>query len=281
MFPTQSPSSIVRRLPWVAAILIVAILMVGPVYAAGSIDVTTTDDELDEATCTSADPADYGGAGDIALREAICIANNGPVDTINLAASAMYVLSIAGTDEDANLTGDLDILADVTINGNDATVDANQIDRVFHIHGAATTVVMNDLTVTGGQVISGILFPAEGGGILSHGPLTLDHSTVRQNAVIGVDAASDETGGAALGGGITAYGELVLANSTLIEENSATGGNGGIGGFANGGGLFANYSGNSTIDLTTIRANTVSGGDGSTGMGGECSRCWPVYDDWK
>ena len=141
-----------RRFSWLAATLIAATLIAGPAYAATPIDVTTTDDELDEATCTSADPADYGGAGDIALREAICISNNGGASIINLAPDATYVLSIAGTDEDANLTGDLDILADVTINGNDATVDANQIDRVFHIPGAARTVVMNDLTVTGGLV---------------------------------------------------------------------------------------------------------------------------------
>ena len=150
-----------RHLLW----LITLLMMVGPAYAATPIDVTTTDDELDEATCTSADPADYGGAGDIALREAICISNNGGASIINLAPDATYVLSIVGADEDANLTGDLDILANVQILGLRTTVDANQLDRVFHIPGSATTVTLDGLTITGGmhlgQVASPVLWGVE------------------------------------------------------------------------------------------------------------------------
>ncbi len=103
------------------------------------------------------DPAPDGcSPGDCSLREAI-IASNAAADAdeINLPAGA-YELSIAGVEEDAAATGDLDITGDLTINGAGAgstTVNANQTDRVFHIGITTTniTVEMSGLTVTGGQ----------------------------------------------------------------------------------------------------------------------------------
>lgn len=108
------------------------------------------------------------GDGSCTLREAImnanlpaggdttggdCAAGSAGTDTITLPAGT-YTLTIGGTDEDLNATGDLDITDSLTINGRGAgatVVDAAGIDRVFHIIGAVS-VGLNGLTVTGDRV---------------------------------------------------------------------------------------------------------------------------------
>jgi CSLREA domain-containing protein len=108
------------------------------------------------------------GDGDCTLREAImnanlpaggdttggdCAAGSSGTDTIALPAGT-YTLTIGGAGEDLNATGDLDVTDSLTISGRGAgvtVVDANGIDRAFHIVGAAT-VGLNGLTVTGGRV---------------------------------------------------------------------------------------------------------------------------------
>jgi len=91
-------------------------LYLGPIPVAhtATITVNTTDDELNDD-------------GDCSLREAIqaantdsavdgCTAGSG-ADTITLPAG-YYTLTIAGANEEDNATGDLDILDDLTINGD-------------------------------------------------------------------------------------------------------------------------------------------------------------------
>ena len=90
------------------------------------ITVDTTDDEINSD-------------GDCSLREAIQSANTDTAvdgctagdgwDTIQLPTDT-YQLSIAGASEDANQTGDLDVLANLTIQGQDATttiIDGNEL----------------------------------------------------------------------------------------------------------------------------------------------------------
>ena len=98
----------------VALLAVIAIvLLFGPTgfrpgtVAGAGITVTTTDDELNSD-------------GDCSLREAIQAANtNAAVDACNphigaetiTVPAGTYTLSIAGANEDANATGDLDITA--------------------------------------------------------------------------------------------------------------------------------------------------------------------------
>src|SRR3990170_8265891 len=88
-----------------------------------------------------------------------CAAGSG-ADTITLPAGT-YTISIAGAGEDANATGDLDITADLTINGAGAATTIVQacdssggpctgIDRVLHITGAFVTAEISGLTIQNG-----------------------------------------------------------------------------------------------------------------------------------
>ena len=118
------------------------------VYSA-NIVVNTTDDELNTD-------------GDCSLREVIqaantdtaidgCTAGSG-TDTINVPAG-IYILSIPGTGEDANVTGDLDITSNLTINGAGVAstiVDGGSIDRVIEIRPGATTQI-NGVTIRNGN----------------------------------------------------------------------------------------------------------------------------------
>ena len=78
-----------------------------------------------------------GADGQVTLRSAVIAANADPnpdADTIVLAASATYTLSIAGNDADS-LVGDLDINDSLTITGNNAIIQGatafNSVTRTY------------------------------------------------------------------------------------------------------------------------------------------------------
>jgi hypothetical protein len=122
--------------------------------AAQSFVVTTLHDELD-----SNDPhatlSDFGGAGDLSLREALVLAQQDPtsVDTItfdpSLAGGTLHLrmgeLAVAG-----NVTVDGDTNGD---NRTDIQIDGNLDSRVFHV--TAGTSTFHAVTVTGGRESAG------------------------------------------------------------------------------------------------------------------------------
>jgi hypothetical protein len=201
-------------------------------------NVTTTDD---------------GGLG--SLRQAIIDANALPgPDTIRL-QDGRYSLSLAGPLEDLGATGDLDISDDLTISGN-AEINANNIDRVFHIHGA--TVHFSGVTIRGG-------YADKGGGILNEGgDVRLSFSQVISNSARGTYKTDDSfpVGSFAAGGGIySAGGSVLLLHSTLGvfgEFNVAVGGTQALGG-----GLYAENS-QVSVSHSKVNSNRSShGGDPS------------------
>lgn len=211
-----------------------------PAWAA-TITVTTTTDELNSD-------------GDCSLREAIraantdlavdaCPAGNG-ADTITLPAGN-YILALAGASENAALTGDLDLTEDLTLNGAGATntgIDANSLDRVFHILSGANAVQISGVTIQGGNApgVSGF-----GAGLYAQtGALTLTNSRVRNNTT------------SASGGGlyIQPGGSLTLTNSRVENNTGASGG-----GIDVGSGATALIS-NSTISGNTATEPSVGGG---------------------
>jgi hypothetical protein len=154
------------------------------------------------------------------LRAYIQEANVRPGAATVFLPAGQYNLTIVGAAEDNGVTGDLDILDDLTIIGaNSATtvIDGNQIDRVFHMIGVKSLI--SNVTVTNGDPND---VYGHGGGIFNDrytttyygGPLTLD------NVIIGSNTASN-----GLGGGIFSYGPLTVTNS-IISHNTALGGGG-------------------------------------------------------
>lgn len=205
-------------------------------YAA-NISVNTITDELN-------------ANGNCSLREAIqaantdtavdaCVAGSG-TDTIFLAAGT-YILSILGTGEDANTTGDLDISANLTINGAGAAstiIDGGGIDRVLTVHAGAT-VAIDAVTIQNGNPGAG--FGAAG--ILNSGIMTLTNSTVTNNT------------GDDFGGGIYNIGTLTLTDTT-VSDNILLGSNTSGGG----GGIFS--SGTMTLTRATVSGNSTIGRGG-------------------
>jgi predicted outer membrane repeat protein len=211
--------------------------------------VTTTDD---------------GGVG--SLRQAIIDANANPgADMVTIPAGT-YTLTIAGADEDAGLTGDLDITQNLTIVGDGADVtiiDGNGLDRIFDIHGGVT-VNISGVTIRGGEVATGL---GGGGGIRSVGNLTLEDVIVTNNMAAHDGGGIHSTGNIMLlsstvsgnevtvvrhGGGVYAAGTASLINTT-VNDNASHG---------RGGGVFGEDGSTLTITNSTIRENVAAGEGG-------------------
>jgi CSLREA domain-containing protein len=201
-----------------------------------TIDVTTTNDDLTNN-------------GNCSLREAIRAANTDTavdaclagdsVDTILLPAG-IYTLSIAGANENADETGDLDISGNLTIRGagTDTTIiDGNQLDRVFDIQPLAT------ITIASLMVQNGASGDSSGGAILHNGAaLALSHVKLRGNTT-------------RIGGGIASTSALTLDNSS-ISDNVA---------FDRGGGI--SNTGTLTMTNSTVSGNSAGRGGGINSAG--------------
>ena len=185
--------------------------------------------------------------GDCSLREAIIAANTDAprdacpagsgADTIDLPAGD-YVFALAGTDEDAAATGDLDITHDLTLTGAgkaSTIIDGHGLDRVFDVRTFAISVQISDVTITGGDS-NGFI----GGGILlAHGNgLTLTNSRVKDNTgsagiyvtglstltLVNTRVYNHDQKGIVIGSGSTAtlINSLVSDNTTIFEGAGIT-----------------------------------------------------------
>lgn len=250
---------------------------------------------------TTADVVVANGA--CSLREALINANadaqthndctgGSGTDTIVLPAGTIS-FAVAGTGEDAALTGDLDVTDSVIVRGQGAgvsVVDANGLDRVFHVLAGVASATFEDLTMSGGyveaatalgaglytvagvttlrrcEVSSNTLTPtsftsAQGGGIFLSldNQLVVEDSTVRNNTVSELDSNVSVRGG-----GISnpsGGGTVVLRRSTISGNQLSQAMNGG----AQGAGL--QISGTLTAENTTISGNALTVNTGA-GIGG-------------
>ena len=210
----QLPRSLCRA---IFAVLIV--VGVAPAaFAQGPFFVNSVADEVDS------DPGD--GACLTAslvctLRAAIMEANafeGSDRDQILLDMPGTYTLTLEGTEEDDALTGDLDINGDLDITGvgpADIIIDANGIDRVFHIRFGQ--VVLASMTIRGG--VTADTDPNGGGGIL----VDVDDPDVE--GLIVVDAVIRDNVSQFEGGGIDLFnGNLSIFASTLTANEASCGG---------------------------------------------------------
>ena len=224
------------------ALAVVTTLAAPPAIEAGGIAVVTKTADTNDGLCNA----------DCSLREAIGAANVNGIDTITVPAGS-YTLTIPGAGENANATGDLDILDDLTINGaGQATtiIDGDGIDRVFHIHSGDVT--FNDLTITGGSAPD-LGSDDDGGGIFNDGSSS-DSVTINRCAVTGNTAVVGD------GGGIANKGDDVTLSDSTVSGNTA--GN-------DGGGLDNNGGDDVTITNSTFSNNTAADDGGGLDNNGD------------
>ncbi|HEX6385972.1 MAG TPA: CSLREA domain-containing protein [Anaerolineae bacterium] len=269
---------------------LIATAVLTPTARANTIDVTTSDDEVNSD-------------GDCSLREAVIAANTdtavdactaGAGDDIISVPPGTYLLSLTGAGEDAAQTGDLDLLANVTINGagqGQTIIDGNGADRVFNVwnnvtvHISGVTIQNGSASLGGGIAIGddGQLFlnysrvtgntaTSDSGGGIGGGGFTIINSRIDGNhaassgggifvnfepVVISNSEISGNSAGAS-GGGIASTGTLAVVNSTL-SGNSAD---------RDGGGLFAVENPNNALYNVTISDNTADADGDDVGEGG-------------
>ena len=230
-----------------------------------------TVDTVDNDGSSAFQVCDDSVANDCSLRGAISKANAdaGNAYTVTLPANTYSFSSpLAASGEDANLTGDLDIIGKVTIVGADSAttiIDAVDFDRVFQLHNASSSLTLQDVTIQGGNVSTALPVNCDaallgcGGGILvSQGILTINETVV-------VDNQADD------GGGIANMGGVVYINESTIRSNNALIGTGGLltsgttrilkSTFSSNMGLSAIHASSSSSDLT-IENSTISGNQG-------------------
>jgi CSLREA domain-containing protein len=229
---------------------------------AAELPVTTLEDELI-------------ANGACSLREAIQAANtDSPVDSCPAGSGAdvirlpagRYELTLVGSGEDDNQSGDFDILDDLEIVGAGAeltVLDGNWLDRVLHVPAGAR-LNLTELTLTGGRAPSGADGEngADGGAVWSNGPLILTDVILAGNrAGDGGDSASPDEGARAGsggdGGGIFSSGALSIEASTVTSNVTGAGGVGFFGDGADGagGGVAVSGAGPLALYATLLTGN--------------------------
>jgi len=260
-----------------ASILSIFLLITTLSVSALGANIAVTDGEveiLQNFSCSL--PEAIQNANNDALTNADCVAGAGP-DTIILPNNSTFTLPNAPTAFDADGNNGLpSITTDITINGNGSTIErdsnlvcnintTNEADefRIFHV-GNTGDLTLNNLTIQNGcaDSLNGPDF--FGGGIANFdGMLTINGSRVRDNSsrggggiyndgttTINNSTVSNNTS-TSFGGGIQNEENLTLTNSA-ISSNTAT----------DGGGINNGFFGTTTIENSTISANSATNDGG-------------------
>ena len=225
-------------------------------YQVGAIDASwTVSDATQDAwrgklnihtVTTTSDIVDVGD-GLLSLREAITLSNvNGGGDTIIL-SSETYTRQMTVQNDDANVSGDFDILFDVTIIGKGSgqtTITSGYNERVFDVHGGTLRLI--DLTVAEGS-------STEGAGVRVDSSATLQADRVDFRDHVGVDGAAIHNAGTTYltdveifnsGDGSADKGGGLLNNGTAYLNRVTFAGN-----TADRGGAIYNDNGPTLLDL--------------------------------
>jgi hypothetical protein len=214
---------ILHRKAFVALAVLMPVWVAAPLALAVTFKVNSIADLPDDlatpGTC-------HTTANTCTLRAAVMQANrtSGVGATIMLPAG-VYKLTIpaAGTDDERN--GDLNLTTPASGNpvititgaGPGATIiDANQLDRAFHVHPNRIATI-SGVTIRNGYIVGDTTF---GGGIFNEGVLTVSNAVITLNnaAVLGGSMQS------AVGGGISNGGSLTVMNSTISQNGARQGG---------------------------------------------------------
>ena len=199
--------------------------------------ITDTNDTINVTSLRGAivDANKHGGNNTIMLRQI------GPVRG-RIPSSVVFHLTRTGADEDAALSGDLDITeGELSIIGpaTGLTIDATGLgDRVFQVFFHANLSLQN-VTLMGGTAPGNEYAVIEngeaGGAIWNAGSLSLVNCTIVGNSSGGGSEEMGNAGGTdgGDGGGIYNLGHLVMQNCSLVQNSAGAGvdsANGGDGG---------------------------------------------------
>lgn len=220
----------------------------------------TVDTAVDSVDANPGDGSCADVGGFCSLRAAVMEANALPgVDGIVLGDGVTYTLTIAGTDEDAAATGDLDITEQVVITG-EGIIDANGIDRVIDVLATSGLVEIDGPDLTGGAASKGAALFLQGGASAS-----LLRANVHANAALGVPffwgapievaagtlygwsaTVHDNSGSVSGGIHVGASGSAHLQNLTITDNT----------GLPNGAGGLSTFGGDVSVSFSTITANS-------------------------
>jgi hypothetical protein len=160
------------------------------------------------------------GTGHCSLRAAIMESNaDADIDEIEIEIGIDPALSITGPAENQAAAGDLDILDELLITGNGATIDGNGVGRV--VDNRVGPLTLEDLTITGGSA----------GGIVTSRSLQLAGSVVSGNGGPGIEATGPTAGDeisvveSEISGNAT-DGILAVEVDDIVVTDSAISGNG-------------------------------------------------------
>lgn len=236
--------------------------------------VYTVDTFLDTVDANVNDGIAADVSGRTSLRAAVMQANaSSGADTILLPAGT-YQLNIRGSAEDAAATGDLDIVDDLTIIGDDAVTtivdaggDTGLLDRIFDVPNSTRqlprSVTIQGITLQGGRVYSSGSSDFNSGGAIDVGFFN--------NVVVAESQFFDNrVNSLGRGGAIHNNGVLTVSGS-VFEGNSAT---------SAGGALFSGgntgVSASSQFDvMAAIRDSSLS--NNVAGNGGAISSHSPLF----
>ncbi|MDA8016280.1 MAG: CSLREA domain-containing protein [Thermoanaerobaculia bacterium] len=236
-----------------------------PMHGAEIIVNTTSDGIVADSRCTLREAIDSANA-DEALHG--CTEGSGH-DTILLAFSGDHAITVAGSNEDLNQTGDFDVYDDLTIRPQSDSlvrIDGNVLDRVFEVFDGADLrlegIELRDGDTVGfggcifvrtatsklelrSSILSRCRSTLFGGGISSEGPTTLVDSFVN-------------SGESAFGGGIymSSSSLLTLERSEVLNSYAT----------ADGGAIHAS---NAWIDSSSVYFSLADRDGGGVFMAGD------------
>lgn len=205
--------------------------------------------------------AEFGASCSVnALKQAITDANNsaGP-DVVSLAQGCVYTLTTVDNSEFGGDNGLPQITGDLTIEGNDATIERSATGgtpdfRILRADGASLT--LRNLTVRNGR-LEGSDFVL-GAGVRSNTDLIIENSIVSGNQIAGVGVIADARGAGSFSSGTTTITNSLFLSNSAEAVSSAFGG----GAFAFGGLIIVG----SRFDSNAISApSALGGGVGTAG----------------
>ena len=222
------------------------------------------------------------------LRGAVIAANraggNNTIWLSNRSNHPIYSLTISGADEDAGLTGDMNITrGNLTIVGctTNVTIDATGLgDRVFQVSRGARLTLEN-LIITGGSPTGlnyGTNIDGESGGaIYNLGTLDIQNCIFARNSSQNAPA-SGSAGNGGDGGAIYNVGKLTMSGCIIMQNICGTGANDqNEGGGGNGG------NGGAICNLGQMDLNECIITGNSSGQGRDVvipNAFWIVFSSW-